>query len=213
MKDASSGKCKAMTLVELVVILSVIAILTAILVPTVLSHIAHARVLRARQDVRALAEAMTTFYNDMGFMPRTTDSVNGGQGTNVVDMLVGPGGAPALPEEGAGEAERWVSGSSDLFRNHLLNNALGYRLKVAGGALGWNGPYFGTDLSEDPWGNRYMANVVFLEPGEGVVSEDGRPKRAVYALSAGPDGIVQTAFEQPVTGADVLADDIAYRLQ
>jgi len=210
------GFCKgyrAMTLVEMVVILSVIAILTAVLVPTVLSHIAQSRVLRARQDVMAIAGAINRFYDDTGFVPRTTDSVNGVGGANVVDMLVSPGEVPALPQEDAGSQERWVRGSTDFLRNHLVNNVPGYRLKRAGGGPGWNGPYFSAAPSEDPWGNRYMVNVVFLEPGGGAVSEDGQPKRAVFVLSAGPDGIIQTPFEQPVTHAEVLGDDIAFRLQ
>ena len=202
-----------MTLVEMVVILSVIAILTAILVPTIMSHIAQSRVLRAHQDVGALANAINTFYKDTGFMPRTTDSVYGGQGVNVVDMLVGPGEVPALPEEEAGQAERWTTGSIDALRNHIVNNAPGYGLKGAGGGLGWNGPYVAADPPTDPWGNRYMANVVFLEEGEGAVSADGQPKRAVFVLSAGADGVIQTPFEQLVTAADVLGDDITHRLQ
>ena len=203
---------RGLTLVELAVILSVIAILTAVLVPTVMSHVAQGRLFRARQDVRTLADAIVRFYQDTGFVPRTTDSVGGRAGQNVVDMLVSPGDAPALAE-GADGVGRWVTGTTDLFQNHLVNNIPGYNLKGPEGGFGWSGSYFSSVLQPDPWGNRYMVNIVFLEPGEGVVSRAGGPKRAVYMLSAGADGVIQTAFEQPVTEASLGGDDIVWRLQ
>lgn len=201
-----------LTLVEMTVILSVIVILTTVLVPTVMSHIAQARIVRARQDVRALGDAIARFYDDTGFVPQSRDSIGGRQGSDYIDLLVSPGGGPALPAEGnVSSVQPWLTGEADLFENHLVHNIPGYNLQTSEEA-GWNGPYISTPES-DPWGNRYLCNIVFLQPGGGAVGPDGDPKRAVFVSSAGPDGIIQTPFEQYITEARPAGDDIVYRLQ
>lgn len=194
------------------VILSVIAVLTAVLVPTVMSHITQARIVRAKQDVRTLAEAMARFYQDTGFVPQTTDSVDGGPGTNAIDLLVTPGAAPALLYTGAGYGE-WVNGVKDYFTNHIVNNVPGYALKVNADSLGWNGPYLANPPQADPWGNRYMLNVRFLDFRAGAVGEDGLVKLAVFVISAGANGVIETEFKQYVTDTAIAGDDIAHRLQ
>ncbi len=204
-------RAKRLTLVEMTIILSVIAILTAVLVPTVMSHITQSRILRARQDVRTLAEAITRFYQDTGFVPKTTDCIGGDPGNNEVDMLVSDGMAPALPDSPA-DVSHWVSGDVDFFTNHLMNNVPGYNLKTGPDDLGWSGAYLASAPQADPWGNRYMVNIVFLDPRPGVV-EDGLVKRAVFVVSAGPDGVINTPFEQPVTDVTVRGDDIVHRMQ
>lgn len=201
-----------LTLVEMTVILSVIVILATVLVPTVMSHIVQARIVRTRSDSRAIGEAIIRFYDDTGFFPKTRDSLDGRMGTQFVDLLVSPGTPPTLPADGNVAARQpWVDGEADQFENHLVHNIPGFALQTAEQA-GWNGPYISTPES-DPWGNRYMCNIIFLEPGVGAVGADGRPKRAVYVISAGPDGIIQTPFEQFITEARVEGDDIAYRIQ
>ena len=55
--------------------------------------------------------------------------------------------------------------------------------------------------SPDPWGNRYAANV-----GVG-------PGSAVWVLSAGPNGRIETTFEQPAARALASGDDVAARVR
>lgn len=204
-------RVRGLTLVEMTIILSVVAILTAVLVPTVMSHITQGRLLRARQDVRALAGAIVRFYQDTALVPRTTDSIDGRAGVNVVDMLVTDGGIPALPGN-TDDANPWVTGTTDYFSNHLVNNVPGYWLKSAADGLGWNGSYLASTPEADPWGNRYMVNIVFLDPRPGLI-DNGEVKRAVFVLSAGPNGIVELPFEQPVTDVTMAGDDIVHRIQ
>ncbi|MBT4821129.1 MAG: hypothetical protein HN742_30010 [Lentisphaerae bacterium] len=210
-KRSQVSRRRWLTLVEMTIILSVIAILTAVLVPTVMSHITQSRILRARQDVRTLSDAITRFYQDTGFVPKTTDSVNGVKGTNGVDLLVSAGRAPALPDNSS-EMRVWAQGKADFFGNHLVNNVPGYTLKSREDVLGWNGPYLATTPEADPWGNRYMVNVVHLNPSPGVV-DNGEIKRAVFVVSAGPDGVIETPFDQPVTDVSIEGDDIVHRMQ
>jgi hypothetical protein len=54
----------------------------------------------------------------------------------------------------------------------------------------------------DPWGNAYMVNV-------GAHATLG----VVWALSAGPDGIIETPFVQPAGSASVAGDDRAARVR
>jgi len=210
---ASGGRrCRCLTLVEMTIILSVISVLTAVLVPTVMSHVTQSRILRARQDVRVISEAIHRFYHDTGFIPKTTDSLDGQMGTNVVDILATPGNAPALLGSST-DCEPWVDGLVDDLSNHIVNNVPGYTLKSSMDALGWNGPYLASALSADSWGNRYMINVLFLEPTPGLYTADGELKRAVFVVSAGPNGIIEVPFEQPATEAHIYGDDIVQRIQ
>ena len=227
-RGGRSGARSGLTLVEMTVILSVIVILTTVLVPTVMSHIAQARVIRAQQDVRALANALTRFFDDTGFMPTTSDVINGRPGNLTLDLLITPGEAPSLPDDATASLQLWITGRGDYFRNHLVNNTPGYdgdpntddrfddipgyRLMTFETKTGWDGPYISLPEA-DPWGNRYMCNVIYLKPGTGVVARDGEVKRTVLIISAGPDGIIQTEFEQLKTNARTKGDDIAYRYQ
>ncbi len=201
-----------LTLVEMTIILSVISILTTVLVPTVMSHIAQSRILRAQQDVKTIGDSIVRLYQDTGYVPKTADCIDGAPGRQAVDMLVSEGGIPALPHNPA-NLTAWTAGTTDLLSNHLVNNVPGYRLKADAMSLGWNGPYVTTAPAADPWGNRYMTNVTFLEATAGVFDSDGRLKSAVLVVSAGPNGTIETAFDQPLTDVATGGDDIVHRLQ
>jgi type II secretory pathway pseudopilin PulG len=70
----------------------------------------------------------------------------------------------------------------------------------------WRGPYLDA-VRPDPWGNRYMSNVLFLTNPQGEDSSGFI--RPVIVLSAGPDEEVDTAFSS-VGGFLLGDDDIAY---
>lgn len=204
--------CRLLTLVEMTIILSVIAILTAVLVPTVMSHITQARILRARQDVRTIAEAIVRSYQDMGFVPKTRDSIDGGMGSDAIRLLVS-GGNPPVASQSSHDTTDWETTDFDLLANHIVNNVPGYRLKVSENALGWNGPYLATVPQADPWGNRYMINIEYLDTTTGALDADGAVKLAVFVISAGQNGMIDTAYSQPLTDVAIGDDDIAHRLQ
>jgi len=193
-------RCRLLTLVEMTIILSVIAILTAVLVPTVMSHITQARILRARQDVRTIADAVVRSYQDMSFVPKTRDSIDGGVGSDAIRLLVSGGNAP-VASQSSPDTTDWETTDFDFLANHIMNNVPGYRLKAAGSAIGWNGPYLATAPEADPWGNRYMINIEYLDTTAGALDPDGAVKLAVFVISAGQDGLIDTAYSQPVTDA------------
>jgi len=209
----STTKVRGLTLVEMTLILSVIAILSTVLIPTIMAQITQARILRARDDVHQLGNAIERFYTDTGFLPQSTDSIDGGPGTSYIDLLITDGSIPALPASSASDVMDWTNGKTDFFANHLVNNVPGYALKTESDIPGWNGPYLANFPEPDPWGNRYMCNILFLDPRPGVVKENGTPKNAVFVLSAGPDGIIETTYEQLVTNVAYGGDDIVHRVQ
>ncbi|NKB87550.1 MAG: prepilin-type N-terminal cleavage/methylation domain-containing protein [Acidobacteria bacterium] len=206
------------TLLEITIVLAVVAILGLILAPSMLQFLSQSRLARAQNDVRALGDAVVDFVEDNGFHPQWAD---GGRSVRI-SLLVSPG---AVGEAQPG-AEGWLNtqpGQIDLISNQLVNNnpsfgGIGYPLKTALSGAGWNGPYIANMVEEDPWGNRYVINVGHLSNSIDAVEADGiQEKRAVWVLSAGPDGIFDTTY--PTTNTQLLSNaaaspaDISTRIQ
>lgn len=198
------------TLIELTVVLAVIVTLALILTPSFANYINDARTARARSDAQTIASAVVQFYKDNGFYPQWAVAQNGGPGTtqDKVDLLVTPGNTPLVTQPNL-----WTTGISDAAGDQLVANAPAYRLRTAAAAFGWNGPYLTAEPQPDPWNNRYTINVGLIDAGAGVQTAGGATKSAVWVLSAGPNGTIETAYNQPVTGAVVGGDDIATRIQ
>ncbi len=209
---------RGFTLLEITIILAVIAILGLILAPSILNFLNQSRLARAQSDVEALARAVTDFFQDTGFFPQFADA----ERTRKIRLLVS-GGAVGQARPGA---EPWLEvspGAIDLIANQLINNRpsfgpVGYPLKTGVGTSGWNGPYLSADLQSDPWGNRYAIDVEFLSVMPGGVEADGvQEKRAVWALSAGPDGVFDTPYPtrstQLVSNAAASPLDVGARIQ
>ncbi|MEQ1891220.1 MAG: type II secretion system protein [Planctomycetota bacterium] len=62
-------KSRGFTLVELVVVISILAILSGVLVPRVSSHLKAARDARRLTDIKAVREAIEQYYVDKGSYP------------------------------------------------------------------------------------------------------------------------------------------------
>ena len=204
--QASNG----FTLIELTVVLAVIVTLALILTPSITNFITDSRVARARNDTQTIGAAIVQFYKDDGFFPQWTTALSGGPGTaaNKVDLLISPGNVPLV-----GTANTWTTGTTDTLARQLLNNAPAYTVKTATSQYGWNGPYLTSDIGADPWNNRYMANVGLIDTAQGVQTSGGATKNAVWVITAGPNGTIDTSYTQPVTTALIIGDDIGTRIQ
>ena len=198
------------TLIELTVVLAVIVTLALILTPSITNFINDSRVARARNDTQTIAGAVVQFYKDNGFFPQWTTAVNGGPGTaaNKVDLLIGPGNVPTVPS-----ANIWTTGTTDTLAHQLMNNTPVYTVKTATSQFGWNGPYLSSDIGADAWNNRYMVNIGFVDTNQGIQTQSGATKDAVWVISAGPNGQLETTYTQLVTSAVVGGDDIGVRIQ
>jgi prepilin-type N-terminal cleavage/methylation domain-containing protein len=201
---------RGFTLIELTVVLAVIVTLALMLTPSVTNFISDSRTARARTDTQTIAAAVVQFYKDNGFYPQWSAASNGGPGVNghKVDLLVSGGNVPA-----AGAPNTWTTGTTDTLSNQLLMDAPGYTMRSATSTFGWNGPYLSSVLAGDSWNNRYTVNIGLIDTTQGVQTAAGVTKSAVWVLSAGPNGQIDTAPNQSMTTAVLAGDDIGVRVQ
>jgi prepilin-type N-terminal cleavage/methylation domain-containing protein len=199
-----------LTLIELTVVLAVILTLALILTPSIANFVNDSRVARAQGDCQTLASAIVQFYSDTGFYPQWKAAMTGGPGFggDRLNVLTSDGNVPLEGQQGL-----WTGGSSGAIVDQLMTNAPGYLMRTARTPFGWNGPYLSSGIGTDPWNNRYLINVGLLEPGVGVHNPDGSVKGAVWVISAGPNGIVETPYFQNVLSATLGGDDIGIRVQ
>jgi general secretion pathway protein G len=209
MEVKNMKKSRGFTLVEMVVVLAVVAILAAILTPTIAKNINDAKLARANNECQVIGAAIGSFFKDVSRWP-TSD---GAAATlpDVIQLLYGPGDIPTDP--GTGDEEGWLSSggwTTDLFANHLLENNPGNAANDYPDSTTsplpesrWKGPYL-TELKADPWGTHYSCNIRYTYD---------TTTNAVGVWSAGPDRTAQTDPSQAATTFVVGGDDIIFRLQ
>lgn len=183
----------------------------------------------------------STFFVDGNTPGQATTTGPSLHASNVVRMLVTNGD---IPQVGPGGDTRWqrpvnAAARVDFMENHLVANApfgdssQRYRTPLdldnsdntfAHSAQGgfnsefaWRGPYMTAPLPPDPWGNRYAANVEYLDPVANSSTAGGASTQGehgwtydVVVLSAGPDGEVDTPYA--ANGLTPGDDDILYML-
>jgi prepilin-type N-terminal cleavage/methylation domain-containing protein len=201
---------RGFTLIELTVVLAVIVTLALVLTPSITNFINDSRVARSRSDTGTLAASVTQFYKDNGFFPQWSLSNGGGPGlpADKVDLLISPGNIP-----GVAVANLWTTGTTSQLAELLMTNAPGYVTRTTTSQFGWNGPYLTSAVSADAWNNRYAINVGLLDASLGTQTAAGVTKSAVWVISAGPNGLLETTHSQPLTTAQPSGDDIAVKLQ
>jgi type II secretory pathway pseudopilin PulG len=111
------------------------------------------------------------------------------------------------------QRRRWREVGREAINDHLTTNRKGYKYREAGEFGGWAGPYLSATIKSDPWGNQYLINTGFLDGSATPVDAQGRTRRAVFVVSPGANGAIDTPFEQPIVDAKPFADDIAVRIQ
>ncbi len=189
------------TLIEVIVVLAALAILAALLIPVIGGLPQQAEEAKAGNDARAIGEAVQNFYTDLAKWPVYSSSVPDLTPANAtLERLFSAGNVPGV--SGAPGTAEWIAApNSDDLDDHLQNNRLldssQYPLT---GEFAWRGPYL-TASPSDPWGNQFIVNARWLQPGQSP--------NAVWVLSAGPDGVIETTFAQPT----LAGDDIGFRLR
>lgn len=198
------------TLIELTVVLAVIVTLALVLTPSIINFITDARIARARNDTQTISAAIIQFYRDNGFFPQWHTANAGGPGlpANKVDLLVSTGNVPVVAAPNT-----WTMGTNDLLDDQLLSNAPGFTVRTATSTFGWNGPYMSGGIGADAWNNRYSVNIGLVDTTQGTQTSGGVTKSAVWVISAGANGQLDTAHTQPITTAVPSGDDIALRIQ
>jgi prepilin-type N-terminal cleavage/methylation domain-containing protein len=198
----NKSRAKGFTLIEVIVAIAVVALLAGIITPSVIKHLDDSKRARAKNDALVIGAAAASFYKDVGRWPTKSAPA----AYNLI-LVVGDGNTPTA----AGAAANWglatTAANADLLAYHLISNqpknAVANAYPVAGESA-WRGPYQPT-LPPDPWGNRYAVNI-----------GNTAGANAVWVLSAGPDGIIQTPFNQAIPANGVLTttgDDIGFRMK
>jgi len=203
---------KGFTLIEMVVVLAVVAILAAILTPTIAKNINDAKIARANNEVQVIASAIGSFYKDLGRWPTSY----GAALTDTLHLLYGPGDTPTAQGAGVANEQYWLNAGGwgvaliDTFSHQLVENNPG------GGAVNyaddttvprpefrWRGPYI-TQVNADPWGCHYSCNIWYTY---------NTTTNFVGVWSAGPNRISNTSAIQPAVSMTVGGDDVIFRLQ
>jgi len=199
------------TLIELTVVLAVIVTLALVLTPSIANSINDARMARARNDCQAIASGIYQFFRDTGSFPLWRAAQGGGAGAPAsrLQVLVSRGNIPLEDV-----STLWTTGAAGGLTEQLVNNTPGYAMRTPTSQFGWNGPYFSSEIAADPWGNRYVVNVALIDLSPGAATASGQAKMAVWVLSAGPNGIIETPFASSILDATRAGgDDIATRIQ
>jgi prepilin-type N-terminal cleavage/methylation domain-containing protein len=203
-------KLSGFTLVEMVVVLAVVAILAAILTPTIAKNINDAKLARAVNETQVIGAAIGSFFKDVGRWP-TSDGAAAAL-PDTVELLFGPGDVPIDPGNATDE-ENWLSVGAtwtelDTFNNQLLENDPGDDANDYSTAttseLRWSGPYL-TEFKADPWGSHYSCNILY--------TYNTATLNMVGVWSAGPNRIADTPATQAATAYAIGGDDILFRLQ
>jgi len=211
---------RGFTLIEIIVAVALVAILSAAIAPSVLNNIAMGRRSRAQSDVQAIASAVMRFKADTGKYPRVIMGSAKDHPDSIFSYLASLNGDfPSHSSPPTGwptaftQSPTTTQGATEDITHHLI---LGSSRWSGSGdslytradpledpqAVGFRGQLLSADPA-DPWGNKYMVNVRAL----------GMPGRAVWVISAGPNMVIETSFEDTLAADVIENDDIGYRIQ
>ncbi len=211
--------------------LAVLVVLAGAVLPVASDSVSTARVVRARNDLSQISAGLVNFMRDVGpivFEAPHSRSIQAAVGPLApVRVLVSEGAAPDLAvsasrsglpaellvdERSLSSIPQWtLAAGSDVMDLQLRFNARNYPPAISGPGTGWNGPYIAREISGDPWGHQYMINVAYLSGTPRGTSDCSAC--AVFVLSAGPNGVVETPFTQQISRATTYGDDLAVRIQ
>jgi prepilin-type N-terminal cleavage/methylation domain-containing protein len=190
------------TLVEVIVVLSVVLLLTGIAVPMLSSYLEDGRRARAEAEVKVVMAAASQLYKDVGTYP-----ARNGSGTNnyLYTLYTGPA-VTANPWSSNHQWSSWALNAQrgDRLDNHLAVNApqgsTGGAYPTTGN-MRWRGPYVAGSTPLDPWGRPYVINVL-----SGYRTDAVNYKR-MWVMSAGPNGVFDTDYRARATD-EIAGDDI-----
>lgn len=165
--------------------LSAATLVTAVVIPAASSMLSAAKETRVQMELNAIAAGLAEYSRDIGFYPGMTPGEDDGGSIVLATDATFPG-----DDDGSWEGAQKLS-----LHQFLCVNGTGTDRP-------WAGPYLSTLITEDPWGNAYLINI-----------SSSRERHAVYVLSAGKNGRVDTTFSQAISGAAIGGDDYAMRLQ
>jgi len=182
-------KDRGVTLSEIILGLAVLAVLSGALAPLVFQQIAKARLARAERDIAALAEAVTTFREDL----KTYPDRSGGTPA-VLGYLLTTGSTP-------GGIASWAGPAGSVAAHLLSNVPPNGAAYPTTGSVAWRGAYI-TEENADPWGRAYVISTAGMRGDTGIFG---------WIISAGPNGILETDDGDAEISSN--SDDLGIRLR
>lgn len=198
------GTTRGFTVMEIMVVLTVIGVLGGALLPMVMDYIDDSYITKAQSDVKTIAGTVVQLTRDTHwpFYKDGTKTV----GPPEIELLRGPGNDPIDNDDAN---KKWLTVASDKIgelEDHLIKNNPGGTKYPTTGRFVWKGPYL-ERITADPWRNRYLVNIKNADPA------DPSPK-TVYVISCGPNGKCETdpnaAYD---AGTTAVGDDIAFKIK
>lgn len=206
---------KGFTLIELMVVLAIITLLSAIVAGNLGGMTERTRVSSANADIKMFEDIFSIFVVDNEEFPNRNSTTKNyytllfsGQSDNDGTALTA---VVMKDKQGIDNSHSGVLDVADfpvikrdnLYNHWVVNNRSYPGIKEhgpKGAAYGWNGSYLKLQSTTmlDPWGNSYI--ITFKDQGE-----QGNGTVRIFILSAGPDKIMDT---DPATAAVIDPDDI-----
>jgi type II secretory pathway pseudopilin PulG len=227
---------RGMSLVEATIILSVLAVLTSVLSPSIGDYVNDARQVKVKEDCEAIGTSIARIVRDVGACIRKSGE-QGCTKANRVDLLFSSGPDVAAGDLASSAASfssgalagvlNWdrddAANADSMERQFVLNGptyptpaSLGtYAVSGPQTGLGWRGAYLSSPIGPDPWGRRYLANTAFLSvatdaEGAGEGARSGGWSHDVFCISGGPNAVFETPIGGVNTGTGRLGDDFVY---
>jgi type II secretory pathway pseudopilin PulG len=226
------------SLIEASIVLSVFALLTAVLAPSIGGYISDAQHAAAKKDVEVIGTAVTRMLTDVGEAWLLRDG-NGAAATappshaaaNRVDLLVSSGAVPTVGVARATAGADWDDPVDDAAVQRLeyflvLNTpsnlaANAYRTSSSMSVVGEFDPDSGALYNvEHAWRGSYLPGPVGPDPwgtryavnveflARALGAGPSGTANDVFVISAGPDRVVETRFD--VDGATAGNGDLLY---
>ncbi len=162
---------RGFTLIELILVVAVVAILAAILVPTVFSILDESSVTKGTADVKAIAGATVKFRKDLGEFPTRQSDADA-----EVNLIYSGTTAPAVtdftPSAAAGPFDCTTVGNCESFVFPFVTNSpsgAGVAYSTTGKKQ-WKGPYLSENPTDD-FGTPYITYVRRLQRAGGFTTE------------------------------------------
>lgn len=201
------------SLLEVVVVLSVLGALAAMMSPVVFRYIDDANRARTQADVNTIAAAIQQQYKDTGRWAFYKSGASKMTITSADDAAVLTSsplctGAPAAMSCDMTEPEADSGATWGNFTTALAGSLTDQLVKNTPSYTKWRGPYLDTVPAVDAWGRSYLVNIGKADPG------DTTPE-IVIAISAGPNGLIETTANTIATSGNLTigGDDIVARVK
>jgi general secretion pathway protein G len=166
--NISKRAARGFTLIELVIVIAVIAILAALLVPTILGQAERARMSRAKGDVSQIAMSIARLRTDTSVTTAVCL-------TNTSNLTLATAPADCRPDDGTGSPVASLQSCQDT--------------TLVPGYVCWGGPYM-TNILPDPWSAPYKVNLN-TDNGAIEVYSNGPDKRTGSTFTADDISYIQ----------------------